>query len=142
MPFDDTQDQEERLRVVLNLPLGNSKQAQAIADVIAYIKGIRQRPNTGITGFAYSSASPPIFRGMWCNDDGNWITDDIVFFYLDFNSSGDQELANWQEIADLKAAIREAYAKRGSEQDEIWLVSHRIRRQLGPEPRSDNKSNS
>ena len=132
MPYDDTQDQEDRLRVVLNLPLGNSKQAKAVADVIAYIKGMKDRPATGISGFTYSSVSNPTFRGMWCNDAGQWISDNIVLCFLDFNSSYEQELQNWQEIADLKAAVRDAYRTRGSEQDEIWLVLHRIQRQLGP----------
>jgi hypothetical protein len=113
-------------------------QAKAIADIIAYIKEIRTRPETGITGFTYSSMSPSVFRGVWCDEGGNRITDNIVLCYLGFNSSGAQELTSWQEIAALKNAVREAYAKYGSHQDEIWLVSHQVRRQLGPELDSDN----
>jgi len=82
--------------------------------------------------------SPSVIRGVWCDESGNWITDNILLCYLAFNSSGSQELTSWQEIADLKNAVREADAKYGSNQDEIWLVSHQVRRQLGPELDSHN----
>lgn len=130
MATDQPQDQEERIRAVLHLPLGNINQAKAVRDVVAYIKGLRERPEKGVTGFTYSSSTPFAFKGYWCNAEGVWIADYIVICTIDFISSGDQEYALWDDLAELKSFVFEAYKRNASEQDEIWLVTHPIRRQL------------
>ena len=122
--------QEARTRVVFNLPLNNAGEEHASYEIIAYLSQLKDR-DVGVTGFTYSEPVPAVFAGFrWSDEQATWMEDAIAIVMVDFArpSAG----ARWSingEMAKLKKFVASAYRRNGSQQEEVWLVAHRVTRQ-------------
>ncbi len=130
MPANNPAKHEPRTRVVFNLPLNDSGEESAFYEIIAHIEGLKDR-NVGVTGFTHSEPMPAVFTGFWWSDEERaWVEDAIVIVMIDFArpSVG----AKWSisgEMSKLKRFISAAYRRNGSQQEEVWIVAHRVSRQ-------------
>lgn len=78
-------------------------------------------------GFTYSALKNAVFFGFWWSyDKQRWVRDKIILFIIDYYFHVDDPVII-QHLNELKNVIRDAYRRYGSEQEEIWLVSHSIK---------------
>lgn len=84
---------------------------------------------TGVGGYTHSDSSA--FFGCWfsAGPSPGWVADDIVLLIIDFLIPlSDPGISLAEKIAELKETIHQSYAKHGSPQEEVWIVSHRVTR--------------
>lgn len=122
---------EARTRVVFNLPVNSGGELKAFYDVIGYVQRLKDRQR-GVTGFTFSEPLPAVFTGFWWSDETQaWIDDGIVMMMIDFTApSGGAKWSISGEMTKLKQFISAAYRRHGSQQEEVWIVAHRITRQI------------
>lgn len=79
-------------------------------------------------GFTYSTLKNAVFYGFWWSHDKQcWVKDRIVLFIIDYHFYIDDPVLI-RHLDELKSVISDAYTRYGSAQEEIWLVSHNIKR--------------
>jgi hypothetical protein len=114
---------EDRLRVVLHLPLKDDEQERAVMEVTKYIQQRCQDESSGVEGYTASQLWPPIFSGYWW-DKGQSFDDRIVIYLLDFKIS--PGVAPSQEIRKLKEEIADLYKRLSVREEEVWVVAHQV----------------
>ena len=129
---------EERVRVIIHLPHSSANQAKAFRDILKYIKQQRTKA-IPVTGYTHSSFRPSVYTGFWwgvpdeqygqAGAKDTWVRDDIVVLMVDLQMSfQDDRLSDL--LARLKNKIFEIYQRHKSQQEEVWIVSHGMFRQL------------
>jgi hypothetical protein len=121
---------EPRTRVVFNLPLNTWGEEKAFYEVIGHVRGLKDR-GSGVTGFTYSDPMPAVFTGFWWSDDhAIWMEDAIAIVMIDFAAPAPSATFSISgEMSKLKRFISSAYRRNGSQQEEVWIVAHRVTRQ-------------
>jgi hypothetical protein len=121
---------EARTRVIFNLPINHAGEEKAFYEIIGYLQ-TQQRRSTGVSGFTYSEPLPAVFSGFWWSEnDQVWVNDELVLVTVDFQTpTGKATFSISEEMKRLKQRIAEAYRRNGSQQEEIWIVAHRVTRQ-------------
>ena len=120
---------EERTRVTFFLPVNNAREEQALMAVVRHLVGER-RAAAPMTGFTYSNLANGVFSGTWWRAGsgrrkGAWVgPENIILFIVDFGQKIDDRKLE-AALGRLKRAIIRAY-RRGSPQEEVWLVAERI----------------
>ena len=121
---------EARTRVVFNLPVNSMGETEAFYEIIGYVQGLKER-RVGVTGFTFSEILPAVFNGFWWSEQqGHWMEDALAIMMVDFATpSGAAKWSISGEMTKLKRFIAAAYRRNGSQQEEVWIVAHRITRQ-------------
>lgn len=121
---------EPRTRVVFNLPVNSWGEEKAFYEVIGHVRQLKDR-GTGVSGFTFSDPMPAVFTGFWWSDDQHiWMEDAIVIVMIDFSvPSPNARFSISGEMTKLKRFISAAYRRNGSQQEEVWVVAHRVTRQ-------------
>ena len=119
---------EERTRVTFFLPVNNAREEQALMEVVRYLVAQRRGP-APVTGFTYSNLANGVFSGTWwtapARRKGAWVgPENIILFIVDLGQTIDEAKLS-AALTRLKRAIIRAYRK-GSPQDEVWLVAERV----------------
>ncbi|HEX5445826.1 MAG TPA: hypothetical protein VFW87_18510 [Pirellulales bacterium] len=126
----DVRKLEARTRVVFNLPVSSTGETKALYEVIDYVQRLKDR-RIGVTGFTFSEPTPAVFTGFWWSDEQSvWMEDGIVIMMIDFampSAGGKWSVSG--EMTKLKRFITTAYRRYGSQQEEVWVVAHRVSRQ-------------
>jgi hypothetical protein len=127
---------ENRIRVVFNLPMNGDRQENAVNHVIEYLKQQRSK-KIGIDGFTHSEIYPPVFQGYWwdtepplSDDSPKLVEDNLVLFVVDYLKPNAQIHFNlFGEIQKLKSEIAAIYGRFADAEQEVWVVSFGIARQ-------------
>lgn len=121
---------ESRTRVVFNFPINSGGEEKAFYEVIGYVRRLKDG-GSGVTGFTYSDPMPAVFTGFWWSDDQrNWIEDAIAMMMIDLSPPAPgARFSISGEMTKLKRFIAGAYRRNGSQQEEVWIVAHRVTRQ-------------
>ena len=138
---------ERRVRVTFFIVAGTKEEIAAVEDVYGYLgsqylsdEDKRELP---VTGFTYSAIPKPVplpwppilgesvFIGHWwyTTKEGRKIPmkERSVLFFIDLLALAEEWKID-QSIGRLKTEIFRAYARRGSPQEEIWIVKQDIYR--------------
>jgi len=139
---------EERLRVIVHLPVGHEDEELAVFETLDFLKQQKDDPAepVKVMGFTYSAfvgsalalpgedgSKGPVFQGMWWDAAlGGWVPDPITVLLVDYQRPpGVAQEALFQTIFQLKRTIAARYRENGRQQEEIWVVAHPLLRFLG-----------
>ena len=119
-----------RTRVVFNLPVSSAGEQKAFYDIVGHIQSLKDR-RIGVTGLTFSDPLPAVFTGFWWSEEQRiWMEDAIVIMMVNFATpSGSAKFSISGEMTKLKRFISAAYRRSGSQQEEVWIVAHRVTRQ-------------
>ena len=120
---------EARTRVTCNIPARNAAQEKAFKDIINHLQQQREQ-HIGVTGYTYSA--PGTFYGFWWDEaSAKWEPDYIILLMVDYQIPLEHpEHTLSEKVAELKTVIRDAFKKYGSEQTEVWVITHPVSRYL------------
>lgn len=105
-------------RVTLFLPVNNSREQAAAAQVISHV--------TRLYGGVTSSMVPrPVFTGSWVSG-GAIVRDRIALTIVDVSARELSDSSFCDELDALRAYACQTYERFGALQQVIWLGAHRI----------------
>lgn len=127
---------EERVQVILHLPVTRPGEVLAYSEIINHLNNQRQAPTSTskVTGFTHTNLFPSPYHGWWWNDQAHppkWDDEEIAFVVIDYDlklRDPADVLTLEQELRNLKTFCLDRYQAAGHPQTVLWMVVQRVQR--------------